>query len=527
MAQKSIKKNFVYNLVYQIVALLAPFIVTPYVSRVLGVDGIGEYSYANSIVSYFLLFAVLGTSTYGQRAIGYAQKDIEERSRAFWEIFIFRIFTGLVTLSLYAIYVFLIVPQASFTIYIILALNIINVIIDVSWFLQGMEEFSKTALTSIISRVMSIACVFLFVKEENDLWIYVLISTGFIVLGHLSMWLFIPRNLCKVKEIKPFRNIKSIFQLFLPTIATQIYLVLDKSMIGWFSNGFAENGYYEQADKIVKMALTAVTALGIVMIPRISRLYKEGKEEQVVSYIYKSYRYVWMTAIPIMFGLIAISDIFVPLFFGPGYEKCTILIPILSVLTIFIGLSNVNGLQFFIPTGKQNVLTLTVIIGAVINVILNAALIPFFASTGAAIASVIAELCVTAAGFIYIKRKNLYSLKPIFTCSLNYWIAGIVMFGVVYLVNLFLPVTLWALIVLIFVGVAVYSTMLLIFRDKMLFEILSKLFGTIKTKLGRTTKNSKDDGLDIAELEESHSEEGAERLRLTANDDKGEDQNEI
>lgn len=503
---KSIKKNFVFNLVYQILNLIAPFIVTPYVSRVLGVDGIGEYSYANSIVSYFLLIAILGTSTYGQRAIGYVQKSKEERSRAFWEIFIFRMTTGLITLVAYAIYMFFFATKASFILYGILALNIINVSVDISWFMQGMEEFGKTATTSIIFRILNIICIFLFVKQAEDLWKYVLISVGFTVLGNLCLWLFLPKNLCKVRGIRPFRDLKSILQLFLPTIATQIYLVLDKSMIGWFSDGYAENGYYEQADKIVKIALTAVTALGIVMIPRISRLHKEGNTEQVEYYIYKSYRYIWMMAIPIMFGLIAVSDIFVPVFFGDGYEKCKLLIPILSILTIFIGLSNVAGMQYFVPTGLQAVLTVTVVIGAVVNIVLNAVLIPYFASLGAAVASVVAEFCVTLAGLIYIKRKKLFALKPIFTCSWKYWIAGLIMFGSVFAIHYFVPTTVWALIVLVLAGVAVYFVMLMVIRDEMLIELLTKIVCLLKSKFEKCSNTCKSGWVsnNISESEESN-----------------------
>lgn len=491
MKEKSIKKNFIFNFIYQILLLVAPLIVTPYVSRVLGVDGVGEYSYANSIVSYFLLFAVLGTSTYGQRAIGYTQNNIENRSRAFWEIFIFRALTCALTLGAYSVYLFIFAPKSSFIVYLILSLNIINVFVDVSWFIQGMEDFGKTATTSILFRILNIVCVFLFVKQSTDLWKYVLISVGFVVLGNLCMWIFLPKNLCKVKGIRPFRDIKSIIQLFLPTIATQIYLVLDKSMIGWITNGYTENGYYEQADKIIKMALTAVTALGIVMIPRISRTYKDGDVERVQYYIYKSYRYAWMMAVPIMFGLMAVSRVFVPIFFGSGYEKCNIVIPILSVLTIFIGLSNVTGMQYFVPTGRQNILTLTVAVGAVINVILNAILIPFFASVGAAIASVAAELCVTAVGLIYVKRKSLFSLKPIFTCCWKYWIAGIVMFGVIFAMQYFLPITIWALVVLVMTGIVVYFIMLLCLHDQMLFDILFKLFNTLKMRFNKHYDNSK------------------------------------
>ncbi len=474
MKEKSIKKNFAFNLVYQLLILIIPIIVTPYISRVLGVSGIGEYSYASSIVAYFVLFATLGTATYGQRTIGYNQQDPEGRSRAFWEIFILRVGMSFITLGAYAVYAFIFAPQAGRVVCIIFALNIVNVIFDVTWFMQGMEEFGKTTLISIIFRLLNLASVFLFVKTESDLWKYTLISVGYSVLGNMIIWVFIPRYVCKVKGVRPFKDIKSILQLFLPTIAIQVYTVVDKSMIGWLTEGYTENGYYEQAEKIVKMALTVVTALGTVTIPRISRTFKEGNIEEVKRYVYRSYRYVWLTAIPMTCGLIVVASIFVPIFFGAGYEKCALLIPILGALTILIGLSNVSGMQYFVPTGKQNVLTFTVVVGAVVNIALNAALIPFYASMGAAIATLVAEFSVTLTGLIYIKRKKLFELKPIFTCCWKYVISGGVMTGFLFLIKYFLPVRAWALVVLILAGIVIYVLMVVALRDKFALEMLSK-----------------------------------------------------
>lgn len=485
MRAKSIKKNFIFNIISQILTLVLPFITMPYLSRVLGVEGVGQYSYANSIVSYFLLVAVLGTATYGQRAIGYAQQDKEERSRAFWETYILRLCTSSITLIAYAAFIFWGTEKSDFTIFLILTLNIINVIFDITWFFQGMEEFGKIVVTSIISRIAYIVLIFTCVKQSNDLWLYVLFSVGQLVVGNLVLWIFMPKYLCKVKGIRPFHDIKSVLQLFLPTIAIQIYVVLDKSMLGWFNSGYAENGYYEQAEKVSKMTLSLVTALGTVMIPRITRTYKEGDMEQVKAYLYKSYRFVWMMAIPVMFGLIAVSSVFVPIFFGDGYEKCIIIISILSILEIFIGMSNVTGMQYFVPTGKQNILTLTVVVGAVTNLILNLILIPFFASIGAAIATIVAEFCVTLAGFIYVRKKRLYAIKPIITCSWNYWIAGVVMFAAVFGLKYLLPIAVWSLIILIIVGVVVYALMILLLRDVMAMEFVLRFFNILKSKLCR------------------------------------------
>lgn len=479
MANKSIKKNFIYNLIYQVMMLVSPLVVTPYVSRVLGVDTVGLYSYAESMAAYFVLVAVLGTSTYGQRAIGYVQEDKEERSRAFWDISLLRLLTSLVTLGAYIGYAFLFAKE-NLVITLIFSLNVINVAFDITWFMQGMEEFGKTALRSILFRFACIAAIFLFVKDGNDLPLYALFMTASIVLGNLSLWLYLPKYLVKVKGVNPFHDFKSVLMLFIPTIATQIYTVLDKSMIGWFSDGYNENGYYEQSEKIVKIALTAVTALGIVMIPRIAGTYKAGDMEKVKYYLYNSYRYVWMMAIPIMFGFISIASVFTPVYYGPGYEKCAVLLPIFSVLLIMIGLSNVNGLQYFVPIGKENILTLTVSVGAVVNFVLNLILIPFFASLGASIASVIAEFAVTLTGFIYIWRTKQFSLKPIFTCSWRYWIAGIVMGGSLFGLKYLLPVEVWSLIVLIAVGAAVYFLTLTILRDPFLFDLIKKGFAMLK-----------------------------------------------
>lgn len=178
MAEKSIKKNYIFNLCYQLLVLFMPLIITPYISRVLGVEGIGKYSYANSIVSYFLLMAVMGTTSYGQRAIGYTQNDKESRSRCFWEVFYLRIITSSIMLLAYGFIVFCILDNGSRVIYVILALNILNVMIDITWFFQGMEEFAKTVTTSIVFRILYLITIFLFVKKSSDLWIYVLIMSA-------------------------------------------------------------------------------------------------------------------------------------------------------------------------------------------------------------------------------------------------------------------------------------------------------------------------------------------------------------
>ena len=480
--QKSVKKNYIFNVMYQILLLVVPFITTPYLSRVLGANAIGVYSYANSMASYFILFACLGTGTYGQRTISYVQDDVEKRSKAFLETFFFRLITSLITLIFYGIYIFTI--KENRIIFIILSINIMNIIFEISWFFQGMEDFKKTVLRSALVKILNIIFIFIFIKNSEDLVLYVLGTMVLTILGSISLWTYLPKYIIKVKDIKPFRDVKTILKLFLPTIAVQVYTIVDKSMIGWFSEGstFFENGYYEQAEKVIKICLTLVTSLGTVMIPRIGRVFKEGNTEKVREYMYKSYRFILLLAIPVSLGLISISSIFVPIFFGPGYEKVEILLIVLSLLVIVIGLSNANGYQYFVPTGQENILTLTVVIGAISNFIMNLILIPKYYSIGASISSVVAESLVTLVGFIYIRKEKLFSLRKIVKESIKYLISGIIMFILLLFIKQYLDVSIISLAILIITGGITYFIIILLLKDEFVLKIINDFLEMVKNK---------------------------------------------
>ncbi len=176
MAEKSIKKNYLFNLSYQILSILTPLITTPYVSRILGADGIGQYSFASSIVSYFSMAAIMGTGLYGQREISYNQKNIEKRSSVFWNTVIFRCITTFIATVVYMI--FIKTSGYDGAIYSIMVCNILVVAVDISWFFQGMEEFKKIAIRDAIFKIFSIVLIFAFVKESTDLILYIVLMLG-------------------------------------------------------------------------------------------------------------------------------------------------------------------------------------------------------------------------------------------------------------------------------------------------------------------------------------------------------------
>ena len=273
MKKKSITKNYIYNLSYQILIIFLPLITTPYVSRVLGAENVGIYGYTLSIVTYFVLFGALGISMYAQREIAYVQSDIKERSKIFFEIIIFRFITMFVSIFLY--YIFFVNGNNYQNYYFILIMELVSTCFDISWFFQGLEEFKKTVIRNIIVKLISFICILVFVKTKNDLSIYILIYVLSNFIGNMSLWMYLPKYIEKIKinELNIFKHLKPTLWLFIPQIAMQIYTVLDKTMIGTIIEDKSEVGYYEQAQKIVKLCLTLVTSLGIVMVPRMANTF--------------------------------------------------------------------------------------------------------------------------------------------------------------------------------------------------------------------------------------------------------------
>lgn len=478
--KKSIAKNYIYNLIFQLLSVVAPLITTPYVSRVLGAESIGIYGYTLSIVTYFILFGSLGIAMYGQREIAYVQEDKERQSKIFWEIVIIRFITLTLSLGLYY-FTFCLNGENSIY-YKILVLEIISTMFDITWYFQGIEEFKKTVVRNLIIKIISIASIFLLVKTESDLPKFLLIYVCSNLLGNMSIWLYIPRYIEKVsvKTLNLKRHIKTMITLFIPQIATQIYVVLDKTMIGAILGDMEQVGYYEQAQKIVKTLLLVVTALGTVMASRIANSFANNKEEDIHSYIKQSFKLVWFLGLPIMFGTIAVATNVVPWFFGEGYDAVIPLMITTAPILLFIGLSNVTGTQYLIPIGKNKEFTMSVTAGAVSNLILNAILIKIFKANGAAIASVISEFFVLTVQLYCLKDK--IKIKDIVEKTLKYWISSIIMGIVVYLVATQLSATILNTIILVILGAIIYTGALILMKDEFILENIKKFIGMAKAK---------------------------------------------
>lgn len=483
MQEKSIKINIALNTLYQILTMIIPFITTPYVSRVIGSEGIGIYSFTLSIQTYFSMFAALGTVSYGTREIARNRNDKYNRSLLFWEIELLTIFTSLVCIIVWVIFIGL--SNSYRTYYVVLTMNLLNTMFDISWFFNGLEQFKYTIIKNSIFKILGVVLIFIFIKKSTDLVLYIGIMSMTTLLGTLSMWFYLKHFLCKIsiKDIHIMHHLKETVIYFVPTIATSIYTVLDKTLIGTITDNSKENGYYEQASKIINMLKSLTfTALNTVLGSRISYLFAQNKIDEIRKRIDKSVNYILFVGFGIMFGLIAIADRFVPVFFGTGYSRVSILIKLLSPIIVIIGISNCLGSQYYNPAGLRKKSAIYIIIGSITNLVLNLLLIPRYWSCGAAMATIIAELIIT---ILYILNCNNYlNFYKIIQFSWKKIISGMIMFIVINFYNSLQLKNIIIIIFQVFSGVIIYVGLLILLRDRFIIDIMNIIF----TKLRKDKK---------------------------------------
>ena len=429
----SIKKNYIFNTLYQLLSIITPLITAPYTSRVLGADNIGIQSFTSSNTAVFTLIAVLGTASYGQREISMARNDRKKSSRLFWEIELISLISSVFVLALWAIWVYMATQYRIY--YAVLTVQILAVAFDISWYFGGFEKFGLIVARNAAIKIVGIIVLFALVRDGDDLLLYMALLSITGLLGNLSMWLSLKGMLDKVsiKDIHPFSHLKNTIAYFIPSAATSVYTILDKSMIGFITGSEAENGYYEQAVKIIRMIQSVVFSLNTVMYARMSLLFSEGKITEMKKKIADSYDFLLTLSIPVMFGLVAVSGNFVLWFFGEGFEMTGYLLCLLAPLPAIVCISNVLGSQYLTPSGQRVRSTKGILAGAAVNVVLNLILIPRYGAAGAALGSVAAELVISLI-YIYMSR-DVVRVSQLLHMSVKKLAASLIMFGGILLLT--------------------------------------------------------------------------------------------
>lgn len=470
-----IKKNYIYNLVSQLLTIVIPVITTPYISRVLGAQAIGDFSYTIGIVSYFCMIAMLGTTNYAQREIAKKHESKNDVSRLFFEILTIRMVMIAIIFILYIVFVNLPTWSKYRVLFSVQTISFIAWGFDITWLYQGLEQFKITAARNSIIKLLSTILILLMVKRESDLVLYTIIYCVSDLVGNITMWPYLKINIVKVrfKDLHYIHHMKGIWELFIPNIALQLYTVFDKTMLGSLVNTL-EVAYYSQAEKIIKIILVVISSLFTVLLPRFAYLNDKGDSIEANNYFKFAIDYTFFLAIPMMIGCICVSDYFVPVFFGQGYEMVSPLMKILSLLFIVMSIEKLLG-TILIAYNKQNIYTLSVVVASIVNISLNTFFIcvVHINALGVAIASVIAEIVAMIIQLCNLPHdfQKSYMLKPIG----HYLLPGISMFLMIILLNQFHLSNFLQLIIDVFLGVAIYFIILIFIKDKMVMRIFSRI----------------------------------------------------
>ena len=412
--KSSLKKNVVFNIIYQLVQIGVPILLIPILSGRLKTNGNGNYAFLHSIVQYFSYFALLGVNYFGTKAIANARANgDEEKNKTFWTIFYAKILTSTIAIVGYLIFSF-IYWQDHFVLFTQLFFLLAN-LLDVTWFFSGDENFKSLCIRNVSIKTVSFVLIVLFVQNQSDVGIYSLILGLSEVANQVFMWgLLIKKRIfkkefrCGIKFKQIVSSLKGMAIFFIPQFLIELYTILNVTILGivWGSSSMGEVGIFDYANKIVSV-LTAITvSLGIVFLARLSYLNSENKIDEIKEKISKSLYYALFISIPLVCGVISTGHSFVNWFLdGEEWAKVGVLLYFLPLKVLFVAVSNTLGVQYLLSTNKIKKYIISVACGAAVCIVLNLILVKSLGSIGSAISVVSAEFVVTLVQCLFVRKE--------------------------------------------------------------------------------------------------------------------------
>lgn len=485
-SKTSIKVNYIYSILYQVLASILPLVTSPYIARTIGAEGLGIYSYSYSIAHYFAIFILLGLSNYGNRSIAAVRDDKEKMSATFCEIYCMQLALAVIFITGYIIYL-IAFSRSDFIINALMTIYLFSVALDINWFFYGVELFKLTVIRNTVVKVATVAAIFMFVHTSDDVWIYTLIMVGGFLGSTLALWPYLKHYIYWIwpKPRNVIKHLKPNFILFIPVIAINIYKYMDKIMLGALINK-TQVGYYENAEKVILIPMGFITAFGNVMLPKMSNLYATGKKENVQRYMQISFHFITILTLAMAFGLASVATKFSVIFWGESFEVCGVLIAILSISMIFISWPNIIRTQYLIPTHNEKYYIISVCVGAVVNFVANYLLIFKFEAVGTAIGTVLAELSVCVIQILAVWKP--LGMKRIIKKNIMFIIPGVIMYLLVLYIDRNTRIGIIPLLIEIIVGAIVFSILLAVME---LFFNRDEFISFLKAMLSNRFKESK------------------------------------
>lgn len=477
MAEKSIAKNGIYNMTYKLLSVIFPLITVTYTSRILEPQNLGMVTYSQTIVSYFLIFALLGIPNYGIREVA-KSRNRAEKNKVFSEVLVINIASTLLWTFLYCLFVIFFIKE-NLSLYFASGLLLVLNIFNVDWFYQGIEEYGFIAFRSFVIKIIFVIALFVFVKQNSDYIKYSFIYSIAVAGNYIFSLINLKKYTAFVKNgLNIKKHLKPIFALFAGTVANEFYLHVDITMIGVMcSNSYVS--YYSNPSKIMHVISNALIALGAVILPRLSIIVQDSKEK-AYELSMKAYKTLLFIAVPCSFGVFAISKYMIPTLFGNNYNVSIVTMQILSILILMFAIDGGVLIPILISNKKEKTYTIATVLGAVTNILFNYFLIKFFQHNGAAIASVLSKAIMMLIEMYFLNKINLlpkankYLIKTIFMSLIM--ILGIFSLDAVLVAQS----VVFKLVFEIMFGITIYFCCALVLKDEIFRIILNKVHGGLK-----------------------------------------------
>ncbi len=468
--------NYLYNLSYQVLAFILPLLTTPYISRVLGAEGVGQYAYTNTVATYFITFGLMGLSVYGSREIARLEGNPEIQRDVFWEITGLKMLLLVLSLLAYCGYVDWMVWEARSLYWIHLVLFAANMI-DVTWLFQGKAQFKLIATRNCIVKIAAVAMTFLLVHQKSDLGIYAAISCGSNLLGNAFLlkdkWF---RTIYRWKMPRLARvalHFRRTIYFAIPVIAGVVYSSFGKVVIGGIV-GDTQLGLFQSADNLVRTSLTVITSFTTVLLPKMAQMNANAPKEQVRNTNDRLLAAICMMACPIALGIMSVSGTLVPWFFGQGFEDVTILLQLEAPVLVLMSLETTWGNVFLLASGRERSVTIITCVMTTLNIAFNYVFVFWLGTKGAIFALFLTEgILAVIAGWL---ARQSYSIGRFLKSLIRYLVLSTIMGGVIFLAGQRLPKTIWATALLIGFGCVVYVVGLVLSRDSNLLYVLNQIF---------------------------------------------------
>ena len=479
MKEKSLTKNSLYYLFYQIFNIVFPLASGIYVARILLPDAVGQVAYAQNIANYFVVLAFMGIPTYGLREMAKARNDKEEASKLYSELFFINLISTIFFLVVY-VGLILIVPSFREQIYLYLVTGISIAInaLNIDWLYEGLEEYRLISIRNLIFKAVSFLCLVLFVRGPDDYLIYASIT----VIGTSGNYIFnviFSHRLVHlhIHGLNLKRHLKSILILSAVNISIEISTMVDTTMLGAMISDKAVVAYYSYGSKIKGILLNIINTFTIVLVPRISYYFSQKKYGEYNSLLTKTLKIILLLSVSMIIGIWFTADYLVPAVYGEEFTRSTMVLKILSLNLLISPVGYLLGSRVMLVSDHEKWMPLCVGAGAVVNAGLNALFIPYYQEIGASITSVISELVTTV---VYIALSHKYfHIQSIKRTLINIGVAGAIIVG--YLLGCsFIPLRGWIVVIIqIFGTILLYFGILLIMKD----DIVSGYFNKFKEKL--------------------------------------------